>query len=299
MDGNARWARRARAARDRRPPGGTKAAHRTIEACLDLGIESLCIFAFSTENWSRSREEVEAIMELFGETIERELPNLMRKRVRVRFVGRRDRAPRGPCRADGARRGATAERPDAALDRVRLRRPGRDRRRRPPARRGGRRPRDIDENAIASRLYAPDMPEPDFSSGRRASSASRTSCSGRSHTRSSSSSTRSGPTSESATCARARGVRQPPPALRRPMSNWRSRLVVVAIGLAGRARSGLARRLVDVRASRSRRPGRARRGLPRGAGVPAARARRDGRVGRRPARRPARRDRAGWPAVRS
>jgi undecaprenyl diphosphate synthase len=163
MDGNARWARRRRLPVIAGHQAGTAAARRAIEACLDLGIESLCVFAFSTENWSRSQEEVEAIMALFGETIERELPNLLRQRVRVRFVGRRDRAPaavRGQMEEVEERTrendrlqlwiafdyGGRAEIVEAAR---RLVEEGLD-------------PRDIDENAIASRLYAPEMPEPDL-----------------------------------------------------------------------------------------------------------------------------------------
>jgi undecaprenyl diphosphate synthase len=163
MDGNARWARRRRLPTIAGHQAGTRAARRAIQASLDLGVESLCIFAFSTENWSRSREEVEAIMELFGETIERELPDLMRQRVRVRFVGRRDRAPTAvrarmdsvEARTAGNDRlslwiafdyGGRAELVDAAR---RLVEEGID-------------ARDVDENAIASRLYAPDMPEPDL-----------------------------------------------------------------------------------------------------------------------------------------
>jgi undecaprenyl diphosphate synthase len=163
MDGNARWARRRRLPVIAGHQAGTAAARRAIEACLDLGIESLCVFAFSTENWSRSQEEVEAIMALFGETIERELPNLLRQRVRVRFVGRRDRAPaavRGQMKEVEERTrendrlqlwiafdyGGRAEIVEAAR---RLVEEGLD-------------ARDIDENAIASRLYAPEMPEPDL-----------------------------------------------------------------------------------------------------------------------------------------
>ena len=72
---------------------GTKALRRTVEAAIDLGVESLAVYAFSTENWSRPIDEVEELMEIFGETIERELPDLAKQGVRMRFVGRRDRAP--------------------------------------------------------------------------------------------------------------------------------------------------------------------------------------------------------------
>jgi undecaprenyl diphosphate synthase len=163
MDGNARWARRRRLPVVAGHRAGTRAAHRTIQACLDLGIESLCIFAFSTENWSRSHDEVEAIMELFGETIERELPNLMEKGVRVGFVGRRDRAP---TRVRQIMQSVEAK--TAANDRLQLW-VAFDYGGRAEIVEAARRlveegidPLDIDENAIASRLYAPEMPEPDL-----------------------------------------------------------------------------------------------------------------------------------------
>ena len=92
MDGNGRWARRRRLPVTAGHRAGTRALRRTVEAALDLGVESLCVYAFSTENWTRPAEEVEALMEIFGETIERELPDLKRQGVRTRFIGRRDRA---------------------------------------------------------------------------------------------------------------------------------------------------------------------------------------------------------------
>ena len=61
------------------------------------GIESLTVYAFSTENWSRPPAEVDELMEIFGETIERELPDLAEQGVRTRFIGRRDRAPDWIC----------------------------------------------------------------------------------------------------------------------------------------------------------------------------------------------------------
>jgi undecaprenyl diphosphate synthase len=93
MDGNGRWAdaRGLPVAEGHR--AGTRALRRTVEAAIDFGVESLAVYAFSTENWARPIDEVEDLMEIFGETIERELPDLAREGVRVRFVGRRDRAP--------------------------------------------------------------------------------------------------------------------------------------------------------------------------------------------------------------
>src|SRR5439155_832772 len=72
---------------------GSRALRPVVESAIDLGVESLAVYAFSTENWTRPGDEVEALMEIFGETIDRELPDLAKQGVRTRFVGRRDRAP--------------------------------------------------------------------------------------------------------------------------------------------------------------------------------------------------------------
>jgi undecaprenyl diphosphate synthase len=93
MDGNGRWAERRGLPVAEGHRAGTKALRRTVEAAIDLSVETLIVYAFSTENWSRPEGEVEDLMEIFGETIERELPDLARQGVRARFLGRRDRAP--------------------------------------------------------------------------------------------------------------------------------------------------------------------------------------------------------------
>ena len=85
--------RRARPLDSRGPPGRHRALRRTVEAAIELGIDSLTVYAFSTENWMRPMDEVDDLMEIFGETIERELPDLAAQGVRTRFIGRRDRAP--------------------------------------------------------------------------------------------------------------------------------------------------------------------------------------------------------------
>jgi undecaprenyl diphosphate synthase len=163
MDGNGRWARRRRLPVAAGHRAGTRALRRTVEAAIDLGVESLCVYAFSTENWSRPSDEIDALMEIFVETIERELPDLAQEGVRTRFIGRRDRATpelrakieRLEAGTAGCDRlqlwiafdyGGRAELVEAAR---RLVEEGVD-------------PRDIDENAIAARLYAPEMPEPDL-----------------------------------------------------------------------------------------------------------------------------------------
>ena len=136
---------------------------RAVEAAIDLGIHDLSVFAFSTENWSRPQDEVDALMEIFAETIERELPDLAEQGVRVRFIGRRDRAPDGAAAADGGDGGP--DRPEHAaqpVGRVRLRRACGARRGGAADRRERRRPAEIDENVFAANLYAPELPDPDL-----------------------------------------------------------------------------------------------------------------------------------------
>ena len=93
LDGNSRWAAARGLSTSEGHRAGTLALRRTVEAAIELGIESLAVYAFSTENWLRPADEVEDLMEIFGETIDRELPDLAAQGVRTRFIGRRDRAP--------------------------------------------------------------------------------------------------------------------------------------------------------------------------------------------------------------
>src|SRR6266576_1311028 len=93
LDGNGRWARRRGLPTPAGHRAGARTVRRIVEASIGVGIHDLAVFAFSTENWSRSDEEVDALMEIFAEPIERELPDLAEQGVRVRFIGRRDRAP--------------------------------------------------------------------------------------------------------------------------------------------------------------------------------------------------------------
>jgi undecaprenyl diphosphate synthase len=93
MDGNGRWAASNGVSVAEGHRAGSRALRPVVEGAIDLGIESLAVYAFSTENWSRSPDEVGALMEIFGETIDRELHDLAKEGVHTTFVGRRDRAP--------------------------------------------------------------------------------------------------------------------------------------------------------------------------------------------------------------
>jgi len=90
MDGNARWARERglRVLEGHRE--GAQALKRTVRDAVRLGIAELCVYAFSTENWSRPRAEVFGLMEMFVELIESETPELDEEGVRMRFLGREE-----------------------------------------------------------------------------------------------------------------------------------------------------------------------------------------------------------------
>jgi len=91
MDGNGRWAEAHGKSVDEGHRAGARALRRTVEAAIDLGIETLVVYAFSTENWTRPSGEVADLMVLLSETIDEELPDLAKQGVRTRFLGRRDR----------------------------------------------------------------------------------------------------------------------------------------------------------------------------------------------------------------
>ena len=163
MDGNGRWAtaRSLPVAEGHRE--GARALRRTVEAAVDLEIDSLAVYAFSTENWARPPHEVESILELLHETIERELPDLAKQGVRTRFFGRRDRVP-----ADLQTKMAKLEAETAHLDRLQLwiafdygGRAELVEAMRSILREGVRH-EDLSEADIAAHLYAPELPDPDL-----------------------------------------------------------------------------------------------------------------------------------------
>lgn len=87
MDGNGRWAQRRHLPRLAGHRAGMRNIHRIVRASVDLGVEMLTVYAFSTENWGRPRDEVNGLMGLFADASERETRNLHRNGVRIRHVG--------------------------------------------------------------------------------------------------------------------------------------------------------------------------------------------------------------------
>jgi undecaprenyl diphosphate synthase len=163
MDGNGRWAVEHGVSVADGHRAGSRALRPVVETAIELGIDSLAVYAFSTENWSRSGDEVAALMETFGETIDRELEDLAEQGVRCRFLGRRDRAPDWLRAKMEKLEAATADKSTLQLwiafdygGRAELV---------DAARRlleSGSEPDDVDEAAFAACLYEPEMPDPDL-----------------------------------------------------------------------------------------------------------------------------------------
>lgn len=166
MDGNGRWAiarGRKRLAGHR---AGVDALERVLEWCKDAGVKILTVYAFSTENWKRPKDEVSGLMKLFSTFIRMKSRKLVHERIRFRVIGRIDDLP-PELAADIAKLeketasferqlvlavsyGGRAEIADAA------------RRIAADAAAGKIRPGDVDEALFGSRLYAPDLPDPDL-----------------------------------------------------------------------------------------------------------------------------------------
>ena len=93
MDGNGRWAKKQGLARMFGHKQGVETVHNITVAATKLGIEYLTLYTFSTENWNRPKEEVDALMILLVDTIAKETPTLMENNVRLQTIGDIDRLP--------------------------------------------------------------------------------------------------------------------------------------------------------------------------------------------------------------
>ena len=87
MDGNGRWAKKRGLPRTAGHAAGAEAFRRTANYCRTLGVEYLTVYAFSTENWKRSQEEINGIMKLLGKYLEEALRDMEKNHVRFRFFG--------------------------------------------------------------------------------------------------------------------------------------------------------------------------------------------------------------------
>jgi undecaprenyl diphosphate synthase len=90
-DGNGRWAQQRGLPVIEGHRAGADVVRERLRDSVELGIKELTVYSFSTENWTRPREEVDGLMAMFAERIDRETPELNEEGVRMRFIGRRDR----------------------------------------------------------------------------------------------------------------------------------------------------------------------------------------------------------------
>jgi undecaprenyl diphosphate synthase len=89
MDGNGRWAEQRKRPRTMGHQAGLRSLRSTVERCARIGIETLTVFAFSSENWDRPKREVSRLMDLFMRALDKEVVELHESGIRVRFVGER------------------------------------------------------------------------------------------------------------------------------------------------------------------------------------------------------------------
>lgn len=87
MDGNGRWAKRHHLPKLAGHREGTKSVKEIVTHCRQIGIGVLTVYAFSTENWKRPKREVDTLMDLLSEYIDRELENLKKNEIRLNFIG--------------------------------------------------------------------------------------------------------------------------------------------------------------------------------------------------------------------
>ncbi|MBZ5606733.1 MAG: isoprenyl transferase [Acidobacteriia bacterium] len=168
MDGNGRWARRRSLPRAAGHKAGIESVRNTVETCSRLGIQALTLYAFSVENWKRPRTEVDMLWRLLRVYTRRELPEMMRDGIRFTCMGRLEALPAQVRQELDATIEATAGNSGMRLN-LALNYGGRaelvdavnailD-----DARAKGRLDRlEIDEEAIAARLYTAGLPDPDL-----------------------------------------------------------------------------------------------------------------------------------------
>ena len=167
MDGNGRWARERLLPRPLGHRSGMKSVREVVEGAVQLGVEHLSLFAFSRENWQRPATEVGALMSLLEEYIAREVGELSRRGVRVRVFGELERLTPAAAAAVARVVADTAHNDRLHLNlfisygsRAELARAARLLAADVAA--GRLDPEDVDEDALACRLYTADMPDPDL-----------------------------------------------------------------------------------------------------------------------------------------
>ena len=163
MDGNGRWAQRRWLPRAAGHRAGIAVLTPLLETAGQAGVETLTLYAFSTENWARPEQEVSTLMKLFLETARDKVPELNERGARLRFLGRRDGLPASVLDALNEAEERTADNDQLDVY-IALNYGGRseivDAARRIAV--DGLAPEEVDEATFARYLYAPEVPEVDL-----------------------------------------------------------------------------------------------------------------------------------------
>lgn len=167
MDGNGRWAQARGLPRGMGHRAGVESLKKIVSTCLDLGIKVLTVYAFSTENWKRPQEEINTLMHLLCEYIQKELDELHKHDVQVRAIGRIEDLPISAQRELEKAQRLTADNKRLILN-IALNYGGRleivDAARQIAAKvkKGEIEPDEIDEALFQKHLYTADLPDPDL-----------------------------------------------------------------------------------------------------------------------------------------
>jgi len=167
MDGNGRWAKSKGLERFLGHRQGTKATVATVEAGVDLGLEHLTLFVFSSENWQRPKIEVEYLMNLLVEMVAQEIPHLMEKNVKLKVIGNMSKLPEKPRKKLQEAIDKTAQNSGMQLNlaisyggRMEIVEAAREIA--SLAKKGELNPETLDETQFANHLYLRDAPDPDL-----------------------------------------------------------------------------------------------------------------------------------------
>ena len=167
MDGNGRWAREKGLPRRDGHRAGAESVREVVETCKELKIKFLTLFAFSSENWSRPRTEVQALMALLREFLKKKIPEMSKQGVRLHAIGRLHDLPEDCQEALNSAIAETSS--NTALDLILALSYGAREEIVDAARQiaceaaaGHLDPESIDSNSIATRLYTAGIPDPDL-----------------------------------------------------------------------------------------------------------------------------------------
>ena len=167
MDGNGRWAKKRLMNRVKGHEQGAQTVKEVVTACRELGIDVVTLYAFSTENWARPKEEVKALMYLLKRFLKNEIEELREKDIRLNIIGQIERLP-GDVRKEAEQAMAATEKNSAMVLNLALSYGAREEITRAvqqiaaEVRAGTLGEKDITDKTISDHLYTAGMPDPDL-----------------------------------------------------------------------------------------------------------------------------------------